>query len=200
MKRLFDLLFSILFLCFASPIFLLCALAVRLSSTGPVFYAHLRVGKEGRAFYCLKFRTMYRDAAARLEPLLASDPSLMQEWNTYFKLKEDPRITVVGRFLRKSSLDELPQVWNVLKGDMSVVGPRPLTQHEVAYYLKEKAQKILSVRPGLTSIWITQGRNALTLDQRVQLEELYIDRASFWLDIKLIVLTAWRMFFSKGAY
>ncbi len=169
-KRIFDLLFSLLILILAAPFFLICMIVVKVSSPGPVFYAHPRVGCNGKPFGCIKFRTMYQDADAKLQPLLAANPALMREWKTYFKLKEDPRITPIGKFLRKTSLDELPQIWNVFRGDMSIVGPRPLTQHEVIYYLKEKASKILSVRPGLTTLWIIQGRNGLSLEKRIELE------------------------------
>lgn len=199
-KRLFDICFSLVALLFFSPLFLFCMLAVKLSSPGAVFYAHARVGRNGKSFGCFKFRTMYRDADARLQPLLASNPILMQEWKTYFKLKEDPRITWIGKFLRKTSLDELPQIWNVLVGDMSVVGPRPLTEHEITHYVKEKAETILSVRPGLTTLWITRGRNQLSLEERIALEEYYVNNRSFWLDCKLIFQTALLMIFPKGAY
>lgn len=199
-KRIFDVFFSLLILILASPFFLVCALVVKLSSPGAIFYAHPRVGCKGKPFGCLKFRTMYRDADAKLKPLLASDPNLMQEWKTYFKLKEDPRITPIGKFLRKTSLDELPQIWNVFKGDMSVVGPRPLTQDEVLHYVKERASTILSVRPGLTTLWITQGRNRLSLEERIELEAYYVANRSFWLDCKLIIQTALLMIFPKGAY
>ena len=199
-KRLFDLCFSLLVILFASPFFLLCCLIVRLSSRGPVFYAHRRVGRNGKEFGCLKFRTMYLDAETRLQPLLASNPALMQEWQVYFKLKEDPRITPIGRLLRKTSLDELPQFFNVLKGDMSIVGPRPLTQQEVSAYLGKKAKKILSFRPGITTLWVTQGRNRFSMEDRVLLEEQYVNCQSFWLDCKLILQTALQMVFPKGAY
>lgn len=199
-KRVFDIAFSLLVLVLASPFFLVCMLIVKLSSKGPIFYAHPRVGCNGKPFGCFKFRTMYRDADSKLKPLLASDPALMNEWRTYFKLKVDPRITPIGKFLRKTSLDELPQFWNVLKGDMSVVGPRPLTAHEVTHYLKEKASTILSVRPGLTALWITQGRNGLSLEERISMEEYYVANRTFWLDCKLIFLTIVHMIFPKGAY
>lgn len=143
---------------------------------------------------------MYCDADKRLQLLLASSPMLMQEWQVFFKLREDPRITPVGKWLRKVSLDELPQFWNVFRGDMSVVGPRPLTQQEIVEYLKEKADKILSVRPGLTTLWITEGRNQLSLQERIKLEEFYVDNRSFWLDFKLICKTIFVMVFPKGAY
>lgn len=200
LKRLFDIFFTLVIMIVAAPFFLLCVFIVKLSSQGSVFYAHKRIGRNGKSFGCLKFRTMYKDADARLKPLLASDPALMSEWNTYFKLKVDPRITPVGKFLRKTSLDELPQFWNVLKGDMSVVGPRPLTSHEVTHYLKDKAPTILSVKPGLTSLWITQGRNKLSLEKRIALEEYYVTHRTFWLDCKLIGKTVLLMLFPKGAY
>ena len=199
-KRLFDLIFSFAVLVFGAPLFILCAAAVKLSSPGPIFYAHSRIGREGKHFGCLKFRTMHTDAALHLQHLLASDPLLMQEWKTCYKLRFDPRITTVGKWLRKTSLDELPQFINVFKGDMSLVGPRPLTQDEVTNYLKEKAEKILSVRPGLTTLWIVKGRNRFTLHERIALEEHYIDNQSFWFDLRPIFQTALRMIFPKGAY
>jgi len=143
---------------------------------------------------------MHSDADLKLQALLASNPILMQEWKTYYKLKTDPRITSIGKWLRKTSLDELPQFINVFLGDMSLVGPRPLTEDEVVHYLKDKAAKILSVRPGLTSLWIVKGRNRFTLKERIRLEEFYVDHRSFWLDLRLILQTAIRMIFPKGAY
>jgi exopolysaccharide production protein ExoY len=199
-KRLFDLFFSLFFLLLASPIFLLCALAVKCSSQGPIFYAHPRVGRHGKIFGCLKFRSMYVDADTKLQPLLAGNPALMEEWKTYFKLKEDPRVTPVGKWLRKTSIDEFPQIFNILIGQMSVVGPRPLTEQEINEYVKEKASKILSVRPGLTSLWITLGRNELSLKKRIALEEYYVDNQTFALDCKLILQTVRHVFFPKGAY
>lgn len=199
-KRLFDIVFSLFLFTLAAPFFIVCVLIVKLSSKGPIFYAHPRVGLKGRLFNCYKFRTMYSDADSKLQPLLASDPLLMQEWKTYFKLKVDPRITPIGKFLRKTSLDELPQLWNVFKGEMSVVGPRPLTSDEVDQYVKERAQTILSIRPGLTTLWITKGRNALSLEDRITLEEYYVKHRSFLLDCTLIGKTILLMIFPKGAY
>ena len=199
-KRLFDLFFSLFILIVTAPLFFLCMTLVMISSRGPVFYAHTRVGRKGKPFRCLKFRTMYQDADRKLEPLLAANPSMMQEWQTYFKLRKDPRITFVGKFLRKTSLDELPQFWNVFKGDMSIVGPRPLTQYEVSHYLKHKAPQILSLRPGLTTLWITKGRNKLSLEKRIELEEYYVNHRSFWLDCKLIFRTIFIMIFPRGSY
>ena len=199
-KRFFDIFWSLAALIFGFPVFFICALLIRCTSRGPVFYSCQRVGLQGKPFYCWKFRTMFCDAEEKLQALLASDVSLMQEWKVYYKLKRDPRITPVGKWLRKTSLDELPQFWNVLKGDMSVVGPRPLTQDEIDRYLKEKAAKILSIKPGLTSIWVIKGRNDLTLLERIYWEEYYVDNRSFWLDIRLIFQTAKRMVLPKGVY
>ena len=200
LKRFFDIGFSLLVLILGFPIFFLCAVAIKCSSPGSIFYAHPRIGRNGKPFHCLKFRTMHNDADLKLKALLESDPTLLQEWKLYYKLKADPRITSFGKWLRKTSLDELPQFLNVLKGDMSVVGPRPLTQDEIANYLKEKAPKILSMRPGLTTLWIVEGRNKFTLKERIKLEEFYIDHQSFQLDVWLIFQTLLKMIFPKGAY
>ena len=132
--------------------------------------------------------------------MLKKDPRLQAEWNQYFKLKEDPRITPMGRFLRKTSLDELPQFWNVLKGDLSVVGPRPLTMKEVVDYLGEKAPKILSIRPGITGIWQVSGRNHISMSERVRLDEAYVEKRTFWLDLFLVCKTVIVMLVPRGAY
>jgi lipopolysaccharide/colanic/teichoic acid biosynthesis glycosyltransferase len=199
-RRLFDICIASLMLLFFSPFFLICLIAVKLSSPGPIFYSHPRIGLMGKSFGCLKFRTMYRDSERKLQPLLAANPALLHEWNTFFKLKTDPRITPVGNLLRKTSLDELPQIWNVIRGEMSIVGPRPLTEKEVTDYLKDKASIILSVRPGLTALWVTQGRNRLSLEERVALEEYYVKNRTFLLDCKVILQTALLLFNPKGAY
>jgi exopolysaccharide production protein ExoY len=199
-KRLFDLFFSICALALGSPVLFLIATFVRLSSPGPALYSCKRVGRGGKTIKCYKFRTMYSNAEEELKKLLQENSSLREEWDKYFKLKNDPRITPLGKFLRKTSLDELPQLWNVLKGDLSVVGPRPLTDYEVQNYLKEKALKILSVRPGLTGIWQTSGRNELSMDERIRLDEQYVDTRSLGKDIWLVLKTIPMLFFPKGAY
>lgn len=173
---------------------------IRKVSSGPIFYSHERIGRGGKKFRCYKFRTMYEDADARLQELLEANPVLAQEWRTTRKLKNDPRIMPIGKILRKTSLDELPQFWNVLKGDLSIVGPRPLVACEVVSYLGDKASKILSVRPGLTCIWQVSGRNDVSYDTRILLDEQYIDTQSLLLDLKLIIRTIPSMLFSKGAY
>lgn len=200
MKRIFDLIFSLAVVLFGFPLFLLIALIIKISSKGPVFYAQQRIGYRGREIRCFKFRSMYTNAEKRLEDLLDSNPLLRQEWNTYFKLKNDPRITPIGHFLRKTSLDELPQFFNVILGDLSVVGPRPVTRKEVDTYYKEQASLILSVRPGITGLWQTSGRNLLGFDERVALEARYVNERSLWLDLKLIARTIPVMLRMSGAF
>jgi len=199
-KRIFDVLFSLGAILFFLPIGIISALLIKLTSPGPIFYSSKRVGKDGQPIYCWKFRTMYHDADKKLLQLLRENPKLQQEWDTYFKLKDDPRISSIGKILRKTSLDELPQFFNVLKGDLSVVGPRPVTEEEIRKYFGQKASKILSVRPGLTGIWQTSGRSLLTFEERIQLEESYIDRQSLTLDLRIIFKTIPAMFFTKGAF
>ncbi len=199
-KRIFDIIFSFFALLFFLPFGIVIGLLIKLSSRGPIFYKCRRVGLHGVEIECWKFRSMCMDAEEKLQKLLAENPKLKEEWDAYYKLKDDPRIYSIGKFLRKTSLDELPQFWNVLKGDLSVVGPRPVTEEEVQKYYRAKAQKILSVKPGLTGIWQTSGRNLLTFDERIQLEEEYIDRRSFILDLQIICKTVLHVFFAKGAF
>ncbi len=200
LKRAFDIIFSLLVFAFFFPIFMAIILAVRLSSSGPIVYSHERVGRGGIPFSCYKFRTMYSDSKERLEELLNSSPAIRKEWEETFKLKNDPRITPIGRFLRKSSLDELPQFWNVLRGDLSVVGPRPVVLQEMQKHFGEKASIILSIRPGLTGIWQVSGRSDTAYSQRIQLDEMYVDTQSLLLDLKLIAKTIPAMLSSRGAY
>lgn len=200
-KRFFDIIFSLFALVIGAPIFILIAILIICSSSGKFIYSHERIGRGGKSFRCYKFRTMYQDADARLQEILRSNPMLKEEWEKTFKMKNDPRITPIGVFLRKTSLDELPQFWNVLKGDLSIVGPRPVVQEEVVKYLGIKASKILSIRPGLTGPWQVSGRSDVVCYQkRIELDEYYVDHHSFWLDLKLILLTIPVMVFSKGAY
>lgn len=199
-KRLFDIVFSLCALILFLPFGLGIALLIKISSRGPIFYSSLRVGKKGKPLYCWKFRTMCVDAEKKLIPLLMSNPALKKEWEQFYKLKEDPRISLVGKFLRKTSLDEFPQFWNVLRGDLSVVGPRPVTEKEVKEYFGKRADKILSVRPGLTGIWQVSGRSLLSFPERVLLEESYVDRQSFMLDLHIICKTIPKIFFGRGAF
>lgn len=199
-KRLFDICFSAFFLAALFPLYVLIALCIKLSSRGPMMYSSTRMGKEGRVFKCWKFRTMCVDAEEKLAELLKSDPVLEEEWKKFSKLKRDPRMTKIGRILRKTSLDELPQFWNVLKGDLSVVGPRPYLVEEIHNYVGRSREKILSVRPGITGIWQISGRNLLTFAERVKMEEGYAERQSFLFDILIIFKTIPIILFPKGAF
>jgi exopolysaccharide production protein ExoY len=154
-KRIFDVIFSSAAILFFLPLGVVIAAIIKATSPGPLFHKCKRVGQGGQPIECWKFRTMCQDAPQKLEQVLKENPLLRKEWETYYKLKDDPRIYLFGRFLRKTSMDELPQFWNVLRGDLSVVGPRPVTEEEVLKYFRDKAMKILSVRPGLTGIWQT---------------------------------------------
>lgn len=200
LKRIFDVLFSVAVLVFGLPVFCLIALAIRCTSRGNSVYSHERIGRGGKTFRCFKFRTMYTDADVKLRALLEKNPGLKREWDLTRKLKNDPRVTPLGRFLRKTSLDELPQFWNVLKGDLSIVGPRPVVKDEISEYYGPKASKILSVRPGITGLWQVSGRNDTTYMTRIRLDEEYIDNHSFILDLKLVLKTIPTMIFSRGAY
>jgi len=203
LKRGFDILFSSIVLIIGLPFFAIIALLVKLSSPGPIFYCSLRIGRKGALFKFWKFRSMHRDADQRLEVMLNSNPPLRREWQKYFKLKNDPRLTRIGKFLRKTSLDEFPQFWNVLIGDLSIVGPRPYLPREAGVIHKilgSSMEKIFSVRPGLTGIWQTAGRSGLTFEERVKLEVKYADQRSFLFDLRLIAKTIPILFFPKGAY
>lgn len=202
-KRLFDVFFSLLALVLGFPIFLLIALLIKSTSRGPIFYCSLRMGKRGKLFKFWKFRTMYVQADLKLKQLLDENPLLREEWQQYFKLKNDPRLTKIGKFLRKTSLDELPQFWNVLIGDLSIVGPRPYLPTElktIEKHIGNKVTALLAVRPGLTGIWQTSGRSHLTFEQRVYLDLAYLERGSFLFDLNLILKTIPMFIFPKGAF
>ncbi|SCA58907.1 hypothetical protein AB751O23_BC_00040 [Chlamydiales bacterium SCGC AB-751-O23] len=199
-KRLFDISFSVCVLLLWSPILLLIGLSIRISSPGKAIYSCQRVGKEGKLFKFYKFRSMYQDADNKLEDLLKENPDLNEEWKKNHKLKDDPRIIPGGSFLRKSSLDEFLQFWNVLKGDLSVVGPRPYYAEEIENRVGDDASLILSIRPGLTGIWQVSGRSNTTFEKRVELDLEYVKKRHFFLDVKIILKTIFQMFFSRGAY
>ncbi|NGX58739.1 MAG: Undecaprenyl phosphate N,N'-diacetylbacillosamine 1-phosphate transferase [Chlamydiae bacterium] len=199
-KRIFDLLFSLTMMILGSPLFLLLAVLVKVTSRGAIIFGHERVGRGGCRFVCYKFRTMHPDAEQRLQQILNSDPKLKEEWKTHYKLKRDPRITWVGKFLRKTSLDELPQFWNVLKGDLSVVGPRPVTENELKNELGPYAARFLTIRPGLTGPWQVSGRNNTSYTQRIRFDIYYIRHRSFTWDLYLILLTIPAIISARGAY
>ncbi len=188
LKRGGDIVFSLLVLILGSPLFLLLAVLVKLSSRGSVFYRQRRIGRGYKGFGCLKFRTMRRDADRVLASMLEADPKLRAEFERDHKLKRDPRITPLGKFLRRSSLDELPQFINVLRGEMSVVGPRPIVWDELRRYGRNM-DEVLSVRPGLTGLWQVSGRNNLTYRTRVRLDLTYVRNRSFWLDLGIVLRT-----------
>ncbi len=200
-KRGGDIVFSLAVLSLGSPVLLLLALLVKFTSRGPIFYVQQRVGRDYRSFGCIKFRTMRRDADRVLGVLLAESPDLAEEFRNDFKLKNDPRITRLGKFLRRSSLDELPQFLNVLRGEMSVVGPRPIVRKELSLY-GNAMDEVLAVRPGLTGLWQVSGRNNLSYRQRVQLDVRYARTRSFQGDLAIILRTI-RVVFDprdRGAY
>lgn len=187
-KRIFDYLVSIVLLPFLLFAILIISILIRISSKGPAIYKQERIGKNGTPFICYKFRTMYVDADSRLQELLDNDPDARIEWEKYWKLKNDPRVTKMGKFLRKTSLDELPQIFNVLKGEMSLVGPRPYLPREWSF-LKEYGEIILSVPPGITGLWQTCGRNDKTFHERLMLDSWYVRNWNLWLDIVILLKT-----------
>lgn len=200
LKRIFDIVFSLFVLIFFFPVFLIIAFAIRFSSPGAIIYSHQRIGRGGKRFRCYKFRTMHVNADKQLKKLFIENPLLKKEWDRTQKLKNDPRIAPIGVFLRKTSLDELPQFLNVLIGDLSVVGPRAMVVSEINRFLGDKAKKILSVRPGITGLWQTSGRSDTSYTQRIKLDETYINNYSLILDLRLIAKTIPTMLSSKGAY
>jgi putative colanic acid biosysnthesis UDP-glucose lipid carrier transferase len=200
-KRSFDLVFSIAVLILTLPLTLLVALAIKFSDGGPIFYRHKRITSAGKSFECLKFRTMRVGAEGELEKLLSENTELRQEWEHSFKLKNDPRVTRIGRFLRRTSLDEFPQFLNVIRGDMSVVGARPIVGKELNDFYKDSAGRYCSMKPGITGPWQVGRRSDIEeYEERVRLDDWYILNFSLWTDIKIIAKTVLRMFKSNGAY
>lgn len=200
-KRLFDVTFSLSVLISFFPVYLLLALLIVISSPGPIFYVQERVGKDYKPFTCLKFRTMVENADEMLLEMIEKSPQIREEFQDNYKLKDDPRITVIGKFLRLTSLDEFPQFWNVLNGQMSVVGPRPLVPEELPKYGRHM-DKVLTIRPGITGLWQVSGRNDIPYHRRVQIDVYYVSFRNFWLDLWIIVKTIGVVIFPKnnGAY
>lgn len=183
-----DVAISLLALVLLAPIMLMVAGLIRLTMGGPVIFAQRRVGFDGSLFVCYKFRTMVADADEVLKRHLAADPRAAREWLETRKLQNDPRISCIGRSLRKSSLDELPQLFNVLRGDMSIVGPRPVVPPEISRYGAHAAE-YLRARPGLTGLWQVSGRNKLTYTRRIALDRLYVRNWSVWFDLWILIRT-----------
>ena len=175
------------------------ALLVKWTSRGPVFYGHGRIGEDGRTFRAWKFRTMVENADQILEQCVQADPELRAEWAETHKLRNDPRVTKIGKFLRQTSLDELPQIWNVIRGEMSLVGPRPIVRHEVPKY-GEEFDVYRKVRPGITGLWQVSGRSETTYEQRVAMDVHYVRTWSVWLDVYLLAKVVGVALRKQGAY
>jgi Undecaprenyl-phosphate galactose phosphotransferase WbaP len=197
-KRVFDVLGSAFLLLVLSPLFAWLAYTIS-KDGGKPFYGHSRVGTDGKHFNCYKFRSMVVNSAEVLHHLLATDPIAKAEWDADFKLKNDPRVSVVGQWLRKTSLDELPQLWNVLKGDMSLVGPRPIVQQELERY-GDDVVFYLSAKPGMTGLWQVSGRNDVDYATRVYLDSWYVKNWSLWSDIAILFKTISVVTKRNGAY
>jgi Undecaprenyl-phosphate galactose phosphotransferase WbaP len=198
-KRALDIIGAGVGLVLLAPFFLIVALMVR-ADGGPAFFAHQRVGRGGKLFGCLKFRSMVVDSQARLESLLANDPVARAEWEATRKLKNDPRITRIGRFLRSTSLDELPQLINVLRGEMSLVGPRPVQEAEIDRYYGASAAHYMAVRPGITGLWQVSGRSETSYESRVALDVAYVSRPSLLADISILLRTPVAVLSRRGAH
>jgi Undecaprenyl-phosphate galactose phosphotransferase WbaP len=188
-KRVFDYVVGgVLSLLLLLPLSCI-AILIRLTSPGAPIYRHTRIGKNGTPFLCYKFRTMFRDADERLQGILDADPQAKKEWELYRKLNDDPRITPIGRFLRRTSLDELPQIVNVLRGEMSLVGPRPVTQEEIDQYYRDSADLCFSVLPGITGLWQVSGRSDTSFSYRISLDTWYVRNWNLWLDVIILLKT-----------
>ncbi len=200
-KRFFEIIFSLFIIIFSFPIFILFAILIKLSSKGPIFYYQTRLGKNKKTFKCIKFRTMSEESDDILKNLLLQNEELREEFEKTQKLKNDPRITPFGKFLRKTSLDELPQFLNVLKGEMSIVGPRPIIEDEKVRYGKNLNQ-VLSIKPGITGLWQVSGRNNLSYERRVLLDLIYVNDRNFNMDFNILIRTIGVVLFpfDRGAY
>jgi Undecaprenyl-phosphate galactose phosphotransferase WbaP len=198
-KRVIDLCMAVVMLPVILTVMVILAILIKLDSPGPVFYAADRLGLRGRSFKCFKFRTMRVNAEEYLEEMLKKDPALKAEYDAFHKLRHDPRVTRVGTFLRKTSLDELPQIMNVLWGDMSLVGPRPYLPRE-REYMHPYTDAVLSCRPGITGWWQVEARNSARFDERLQLDIFYIRRWSIWLDLHILIRTVMVVLQGRGAY
>ena len=198
-KRVMDsVLATVAFLAFL-PAFVLIPILIKLTSRGPVFFRHRRLGRGGREIRIWKFRSMYADSDARLKELLANNPDAAREWSETFKLAKDPRVTPFGRFLRKTSLDELPQLFNVFAGEMALIGPRPIIEKEIPYY-GDSYGVFSSVRPGITGLWQVSGRSDTGYVRRVALDTYYVLNWSPWMDLWILVRTVYAVLFMRGAY
>jgi exopolysaccharide production protein ExoY len=198
-KRAIDIVLAISGIVLLAPLLIICFVATVVTSPGPALFRHRRVGFNGNYFDCLKFRTMVADAPERLRKLLEEDPVAAAEWAVNRKLRFDPRVTAIGDILRKSSLDELPQLFNVLKGEMSIVGPRPVTDEELVRY-SDAIDAYLACRPGITGLWQVSGRSTTTYEKRIACDALYARKWSMRLDAKILMVTLPAVLLSDDAY
>lgn len=198
LKRFIDFNLSLLGLIILSPVFLVLMIAIKLDSNGPIFYKHMRIGKDGKSLGVYKFRSMTTKYKTFDEFYQTLSDEQKKEWDENFKLEDDPRITRVGKFLRKSSLDELPQILNILKGEMAIIGPRPVIEEELEKYKNDK-EKFLSVLPGLTGYWAVNGRSSTTYQERMAMELYYVNHCSLKLDIKIFFQTIKAVIKKEGA-
>lgn len=194
-KRILDVMLATIALIILSPFFLLIGIIIKLDSKGPIFFTHNRIGKNGKPFKMYKFRTMYQNAQEMINNFTEEQ---MKEWKENYKLKNDPRITKIGNILRKTSLDELPQIWNIIKGDLSIIGPRPVIDEELEKYGSNK-EKFLSITPGLTGYWQANGRSDTTYEERMEMELYYVDHISWKLDVKIFFKTIVSVIKKEGA-
>jgi Undecaprenyl-phosphate galactose phosphotransferase WbaP len=199
LKRIFDVCLTILLLITAAPVFLIIAALIKIDSRGSIFYVHKRIGRGGVEFNAWKFRSMRPDAESLLNLYLAENPEMAFEWERNHKLRCDPRTTRVGRLLRRTSLDELPQLWNVLRGEMSLVGPRPIVKEEIHRYGRHFSL-YTGVQGGLTGLWQVSGRSSTSYDERVAFDTFYARNWSIWLDLYILFRTIGVLFFHAGAY
>jgi exopolysaccharide production protein ExoY len=198
-KRIVDIVLAVSGIVLLAPLLIICFVATVATSRGPALFRHRRVGFKGKYFDCLKFRTMVQDAPERLRELIESDPVAAAEWATNRKLRHDARVTAIGAILRKSSLDELPQLFNVLKGDMSIVGPRPITDEELIRY-SSAINAYLACRPGITGLWQVSGRSTTTYEKRIACDTFYARNWSMSLDAKILIVTIPAVLLSDCAY
>jgi exopolysaccharide production protein ExoY len=198
-KRVFDVMVALVALCIAAPMMIATSAAIKLSDGGPIFFVQRRIGFAGRSFPCLKFRTMQVDAEEKLKQYLLAHEGAAAEWDSSRKLKRDPRITFIGNALRRTSIDELPQLFNVLLGHMSMVGPRPVVPEEIQYYGND-AVTYFSARPGLTGAWQISGRSDVSYPERVQLDCRYCNQWSFAKDVSIVVKTVPVLLMRRGSY
>lgn len=200
LQQSFSYILAIVLLPLLFPIIGILAILIKSESKGPVFFTHARIGQNGKTISMIKFRSMYFDASRRLKELFKNEPNMKKEWAENFKIKNDPRVTRIGSFLRKTSLDELPQIFNVLKGEMNFVGPRPVIQEEIDNYYKKDAQYYFMVKPGITGLWQVSGRSDTDYNYRIETDKWYVLNWSLWLDIVILVKTIKVVFKKEGAY